>query len=489
MKPSRILLFFLSVFAVLLLLSLVFPKDGIQIGEEMDLQFMDASNLFKKDSVQVNVITAGLINLNSVSDDPEYGGIDSVLILRDTIPDINTDSIIKAKVDSISSAIHPIEFSSNGKVLLQRFFSAAEDANTGSRPLRILHYGDSQLENDRMTSLLRFRVQKVFGGSGCGMVPAVPLYFGNPTFIEAIEGDWIRYTGFGKRDSSLGHRSYGAMNCFTALPADSSDKEAFLRFEFRKGRRASRFSSMKLFLHAYANDGSIVISVNDTISDTLTNVYEGFQVIDYRPEVSVENIQLNFEIKEGGRIYGISFDSNAGIQMDNMAMRGSSGLEFRRQDSLYLKNMLDFLNPGLFILQFGGNTVPYIKKTGFYKSSFKKELLYLRSLCPDAAIIVIGPSDMSRKEKGKFITWESVEPVRNALKGAALDAGCAFWDMYEAMGGENSMDAFVKSTPALAQADYTHFTPKGANLIAEMFLNSLMVEYSRYQSTNNDPDQ
>ncbi len=449
----------------------------------MELQFMNASALFKKDSVEVNVVTAGLISLNTVSDDPEFGGTDSVLILRDTIPDINTDSIIKAKVDSISSRIHPIEFSVEGKKILQNFFSAAEDANSGSRPLRILHYGDSQLENDRMTSLLRYRLQKVYGGSGCGLVPAVPLYFGNPTFKEVAEGDWVRYTGFGKRDSTLLHKSYGAMNCFTTVPPDSTGEEASLRFEFRRGRRASSFSSMKLFLHAYADDGSIIITVNDTISDTLTNVTEGFQVIDYRPEVVVKNIQLDFEINDGGRIYGISFDADAGVQMDNMAMRGSSGLEFRRQDSLYLKNMLDFLNPGLFILQFGGNTVPYIRKTGFYRSSFKKELLYLKALCPDAAIIVIGPSDMSRKEKGKFITWESVEPVRDALKGAALDAGCAFWDMYEAMGGENSMDAFVKSDPALGQKDYTHFTPRGANLMAEMFLNSLMVEYSRYQSS------
>lgn len=445
---------------------------------------MDASALFKKDSVEVNEVTAALISMNTVSDDPEYGGIDSVFTLQDTVPDINTDSINKAMVDSISRTIQAIDLSTEGKRLLQNFFSAAEEASSGNRPLRILHYGDSQLENDRMTSLMRYRLQTVFGGSGCGLVPAVPLYFGNPTFIETIEGEWLRFTGFGKRDSTLMHSSFGAMNCFTSIPVDSTDDEISLRFDFRKGRRASRFSKMKLFLHAYSDLGSIAITINDTISDTLTNIYKGFQVIEYKPEVAAKNIQLDFELNDGGRIYGIAFDDNAGIQIDNLAMRGSSGLEFRRQDSLYLKNMLDFLNPGLFILQFGGNTVPYIKKTGYYKSSFKKELLYIKALCPDAAIIVIGPADMSRKEKGHFITWESVEPVRDALKGASLDAGCAFWDMYEAMGGENSMDAFVNSTPALAQQDYTHFTPKGANLMAEMFINSLMVEYKRYQSAS-----
>lgn len=482
MKPGKILLFFISLFCMVLLLAFVFPKNGIRIGENIDLQFMNAGSLFKKDSASVNVVTAGLINLSTVTDDPEYGGIDSVFTLKDTMPDINTDSIIKARVDSIRKTIHPIEFSPGGKEMIHKFFKHAEKANSEERPLRILHYGDSQIENDRMTSLLRYRLQKVYGGSGCGLVPAVPLYHGNPTYREIIEGEWLRYTGFGKRDTTLTHRSYGAMNSFTLVPSDSAGKEASLRFEFRKGRRASRFTNMKIYLHAYSDTGLVAIHVNDTISDTLTNVYEGFQIVEFHPETKAENIQINFELKEGGRIYGISFDSDAGIQADNIAMRGSSGLEFRRQDSTYLKNMLQFLNPGLFIMQFGGNTVPYIKSTKNYKNSFKKELNYLKKLCPDAAIIVIGPADMSRKENGRFITWESVEPVRDALRGAALESGCAFWDMYEAMGGEKSMQAFVLSDPPLATADYIHFTPKGANLMAEMFCNSLMVEYNRYQS-------
>ncbi len=481
MKPAKILLFFISLFSLVLLLAFIFPKKGIQLGENIDLQFMDASSLFKKDSASINVVTAGLISLNTVTDDPEYGSIDSVLTRRDTIPDINTDSIIKARVDSISKTIYPIEFSSEGKRMMHRFFQRADEADSGNRPLRILHYGDSQIENDRMTSLMRYRLQKVYGGSGCGLVPAVPLYHGNPTYRELIEGEWVRYTGFGKRDTTLTHRSYGAMNSFTLVPADSAGEEVSLRFEFRKGRRASRFTNMKIYLHAYSDTGLIAIHVNDTISDTVRNVYKGFQIVEFHPEVTAQNIQINFELKEGGRIYGISFDADAGIQIDNLAMRGSSGIEFRRQDSTYLKNMLQFLNPGLFIMQFGGNTVPYIKRTGYYKSAFKKELIYLRELCPDAAIIVIGPADMSRKEKGRFITWESVEPVRNALRSAALESGCAFWDMYEAMGGENSMHAFVLSNPPLATTDYIHFTPKGANLMTEMFCNSLMLEYSRYQ--------
>ena len=54
------------------------------------------------------------------------------------------------------------------------------------------------------------------------------------------------------------------------------------------------------------------------------------------------------------------------------------------------------------------------------------------------------------------------------------------------MGGENSIASFVNSDPPLASTDYVHFTNLGVNLVAEMFLNALMVEYRLYESQNVD---
>ena len=97
---------------------------------------------------------------------------------------------------------------------------------------------------------------------------------------------------------------------------------------------------------------------------------------------------------------------------------------------------------------------------------------------------------MSLKEKGGFVTYPGIEPVRDALRSAALATGFAFWDLYEAMGGRNSMPSFVHADPPLALTDYVHFTALGVNLVAEMFYNSLMAEYDRYitKRTNLGPD-
>jgi hypothetical protein len=468
MKPLKILLFLVAVFGLLLMIALSFPKDGISLGKEFHLQFMSTANIFHKDTVSTAYTDSLIIN-TSVTDDPEFDDVDSVFLLSDSLVemtiDVNMDSIINARIDSISKTVFPLEFSDAGRTDLYAFFRNAKQAEANGKLVRVLHYGDSQIENDRMTSLLRFRFQKVFGGSGCGIVPAIPLYFGNPTFKEEFVGDWVRYTGFGKRDSTLEHNCYGLLGCFTSVPEPVEDELPALRFKFHKGRRASKFSSLSLYMHSFADNGFIALHMNDTISDTLSIINKGYQKISYEADFKVEKLKIEFKLPSGGRLYG------------------SSGLEFSRSDLQTMDSMIDDIDPGLIIMQFGGNVVPYIKNTAYYKKVFKREIAYMKKLFPGIAILVIGPSDMSMKENGQFITYPKVEPVRNVLKESALESGCSFWDMYEAMGGENSIQNFVLADPPLASTDYIHFTFKGANMVAGMFFDAVMLEYNKYKAS------
>jgi hypothetical protein len=204
-------------------------------------------------------------------------------------------------------------------------------------------------------------------------------------------------------------------------------------------------------------------------------------MINYSLDTIAESLGLTFSFSEGGRLYGISFESVTGIQMDNIAMRGSSGLIFTRMDGEIFKEMVNDLNVKMIIMQFGGNVVPYINDPNYYRRAFKRELKYIAGLCPDIPIIVIGPSDMSTRKGGRLVTHPAVEPVRDALRAAALESGFVFWDLYEAMGGYNSMPSFVHAEPSLGRPDYIHFSAMGANLMAEMFYNALMLEYGDYR--------
>ena len=52
-------------------------------------------------------------------------------------------------------------------------FKQLENAQASGKTYRIMHYGDSQIEMDRITSVLRQDLQELFGGSGPNMIPAV----------------------------------------------------------------------------------------------------------------------------------------------------------------------------------------------------------------------------------------------------------------------------------------------------------------------------
>jgi lysophospholipase L1-like esterase len=271
------------------------------------------------------------------------------------------------------------------------------------------------------------------------------------------------------------------MGAFASVPLPDEGKWPSLHYSFNTARRSGKVSRIRIFMHSYVDSASVALQINDSYLDTLAYLSDGFSVADYRHHEAIKDLKLSFNLKEGGRIYGISFESGGGLQMDNIAMRGGSGLIFTSMDNSTQKSMLDQLSPGLILLQYGGNVVPYMN-ANYYQRAFKRQLQFFKRTCPDVPVIVIGPSDMSVKEDGVFVTYPGLEKIRDALKNAALESGFGFWDLYEAMGGYNSMASFVHAEPPLASTDYVHFTGTGINLVAEMFYNAIMLEFNEFNT-------
>ena len=87
---------------------------------------------------------------------------------------------------------------------------------------------------------------------------------------------------------------------------------------------------------------------------------------------------------------------------------------------------------------------------------------------------------MSTKVQDHYETYEILPEVVRLLREAAMQNDCAYWDMYEAMGGLNTMPDWVFHDPPFAEKDFVHFTPTGANAMAKMFYNALITRYNEY---------
>jgi hypothetical protein len=485
MKPFRTFIFFAAVGLLIALLALVVPDQGIGIGGDLRLSFLSFSDLTKSDTLAQGEITERLTSGTQLTDDPESDQGTDLLLVAEGEPGSADPQVNPVNADSLKQQIHRIQFPQGGTALLHAYFQRLQGISSGrTRQTRILHFGDSQIENNRMTALIRYRLQKHFGGSGTGLVQAIPLYSRSLSYDQDQKGDWLRYTYFGKRDSTITHKSYGIMGAFASVPTPLEGEWPYLDYRFHEARRSGQVSRIRIFMHAYVDSARVALRINDSYFDTLSFLPDGFSVSDHRHHERIQTLRLSFHLQEGGRIYGISFESAGGLQMDNIAMRGGSGLIFTSMDRDIQKAMLDELSPGLILLQYGGNVVPYMNAPYYYRA-FKRQLQFFKDACPGIPIILIGPSDMSIRENGAFVTYPGLEKIRDALRNAALDSGFGFWDLYEAMGGYNSMASFVHADPPLASSDYVHFTGTGINLVAEMFYNALMLEYNEFDTQKN----
>lgn len=477
MKPVKTVSFLLGTFLLLATAIWITPANGIKLGE-FTFHMPSFQEMFAEPETKYADVSKIIENQFSI-DSVFLGKTDSVA------------AIPAANYDSLAAKIHRIELNDSAKLNLFRFFERLEKDSL----VRIMHYGDSQIEGDRMTAFIRYKLQNRFGGTGPGLRPALQPYDFVLSAVQQNSGNWKRYPLYGKIDSTIDHNNYGVMAAFSrfAPPAndsvplgDSTFYEASLSIE----KASVAFAPVRVYQHFRMFYGNLKrpvemdMMVGDSVflSETL-KTHIDFDVVEAELPDTTSHIELVFRGYDSPDIYGIELASQSGIIVDNIASRGSSGLFFTRKNAEHSKKVYQKLNPDLFILQFGGNTVPYITDQEAivnYGRWFGAQIRWLKRICPGAAILVIGPSDMSTKVKEHYVTYEHLPYLVEVLKETALAEGCGFWDMFDAMGGINSMPSWVNANPELARPDYVHFSLRGARLVANMIYNALIFEYTNY---------
>lgn len=475
-----------------MVISFVFPPEGIKITDELSLKFISIEDVFQEDSIEYADISE-IIEQSSVEIEHTT---DTLITPQVPLPDsITVTDTLRADESGLKESIHPIQFPAGKRQLFNPFFSTIDQLKEKQNLVRILHYGDSQIEADRITGYIRHRMQLNFGGSGCGLIPAVPLYNGKRSIRQSYSENWERFTGFVNRDTSIHHKRYGALFGFSAIrrPANIFTGNEWLGFEPSPLAyyTARDFNRVSLILGKTDNSfAKIDFIVNDSTMNKIEVDFSfRYNKLNWELEATPKSISFTFSPDESLIVYGVSLDNTWGVAVDNVPLRGSAGLMFSKTDTSFLRQMYQDMNVGMLILQFGGNVVPYLKNFKQYENYFRRELQVVKKMLPDVPVLVVGPSDMSIKDKGKYVTHPNLEGIRDAVMNAALDSGCAFWDMYEAMGGRNSMPSWVFAEPSLAVSDFVHFNTRGARIIGEMLYNSIMNEYGIWkQNTNRNTD-
>jgi lysophospholipase L1-like esterase len=474
-------------------LSFAFPKEGIHLGGKLSLSFPSLNSIFEQ-KVKKPDITK-ILALADAEDKDTIFKVDTVVKVSHfkkaahEVDSVKGKNLGEVEVDTTIKLLTTIQYKNEDHSAMNNFFYALTNVYNEPKSIRVLHYGDSQIEGDRISDYLRNKLQMQFGGGGPGLITMVPIAPSVVNRISTTGSGWDRYGVFSFRDKRVPHNNFGVMaqicrysDYSVGHDSTSSMKEATVKIITTKngGPTATSYNKVKLF-YGGAKSKVLCEFYDNAIFKESDSLYKGgnFNIKEY-PVASL-NHEFKFSGQDSPDFYAVSLEGGKGVMVDNMGLRGSSGTFFNQINYGQLKAFYDYLNVKLIILQFGGNTLPYLKdkdmadKFGGY---LKSQIYTLKKIAPQASILLIGPADMSVKEGTEYVTHPLLEDLRNAIKQAAFDTNCAFFDMYDCMGGKNSMVAWVDK--GIAAKDYIHFSPAGARKIATLLYSSLINDYNAY---------
>jgi len=95
-----------------------------------------------------------------------------------------------------------------------------------------------------------------------------------------------------------------------------------------------------------------------------------------------EEVKLSVRGNKKTEVFGLSLDCQKGIAVDNIPIRGSAGLEFRKMNAANLQKQSKDLQVKLVILQFGVNVTMNTKDYSFYENKLVEEILFLKKTFP-----------------------------------------------------------------------------------------------------------
>ena len=456
MKPRNIVLFVISLLVGLALVCAFFPNGGLHVGG-LTLRFPTLAEALAVPEEPVDTDTVAVLS-------PEE-------IMDQRLAALKTEKMdeFNAYCENNPARLY---LPDNDETYLDAFFEKMQ--NAANKHMRIMHYGDSQIECDRITSFLRQEFQEEFGGQGVGLIPAlqtVPTY---TTGQSLAGGNAVQYLAFGPKEMRGDNNFYGPM----AKRTEVSDT-ATISISARGGKDYSHsctFNKVTVLTKEPANL-NLMVRGESVVMDS-TNVGELYFYTANTGGASAATLG----VKGHAAILGIQLDGSRGVNVDNIPMRGCSGPELLNINRASIRPFLARENVGLILLQYGGNSVPYLSKSKLpgYKDRMKNVINMFHQMAPEARIIFIGPSDMANVDSTGAVTSYPVLPEAvKTLKEAANEAGAAFWNMYEVMGGKGSMTKWVNC--GLAGSDYVHFTPAGAKKMAHMLYETLQFYYKFYR--------
>ena len=334
---------------------------------------------------------------------------------------------------------------------------------TGKGKIRIAYFGDSMIEGDMLTQTLRSLLQKEFGGYGVGFLP-IHTNVGNFRQTASIEGNGWETINFKDKDAKNMYVSGFSFN-------------GVGNTQF-KDKSVQVVPSLQKYL-LYGNSNAATVNLNGK-----TIRLEGKSIVNSQLLSSDSARTANFKSNAANYpLYGMSFESENGIILDNFSFRGITGIEFKKIDENFLKSVQEANHYDLIVMQYGVNLLwkPDSSDFTFYTKNMTPVLEKFNKAFADSDILLISSADRAFLYNGTYQTATGIPNVLEAQAKLAFDNHLAFFNLFETMGGKNSIVKWASQNPPLSNKDYIHPNMKGSEYLAQKIYQAIIKDYKKYK--------
>jgi lysophospholipase L1-like esterase len=340
---------------------------------------------------------------------------------------------------------------------------------------RILHYGDSPVTADSITADVRSLLQEHFGDAGHGFVLiAKPWAWYGHRGVDVRGSGWHIEAASQSRAHDGFHGVGGvSFDGPTGATSQLVLHEDHARMEIKYLRQPGGGSL------AVLADGSPV----GTVETEGTEKQLAFKMFDL--PAGARDIDL---IVERGpvRMFGVSFEKNgSGVIYNSLGLNGGQVMTVVRFfEKAQWAAALQHEQPDLVVVNYGTNEslyADYIER--YYPGELREVIRRIKTAVPKASLLVMSPMDRGeRNALGQIITAPALPRLVEIQRQIAAETGCAFFNTFQAMGGEGTMARWYESQPRLVSADFMHPLPAGAKKVGVLLDQALEAGFRQFKA-------
>jgi len=341
--------------------------------------------------------------------------------------------------------------------------------------VRIVHIGDSHLQADMITSVLRNGIQGYFGNAGRGLVFPYQLAKSNaPADIGSSSNTSWQY-------NRCSHPEISIQTGISGFGIHSGQGNASVSLQLKEiDGRPQYFNKLSFFLGT------------DSLCYTLDAPDMKPAPLSARPSANAPLVYQSDKLLSGFRLsrnadcgmvgtysfYGVSLERTdmPGVIYHTIGVNGAQYYQYTNVPLFW--QQLSALNADIYIVSLGTNEA---QKQNITEDEMMLQcsnfLTELRKINPQAIVLLTTPA-------GSFFKGNrpnaALQPVSNAIIRFCKEQQLPYWDLYHISNGYYGANSWKRY--GLMSHDLVHYNAQGYRLQGQLFLYALVKAYNDFKN-------